>query len=48
MNRIEAAYRKLFDYFGDRKWWTTTTCNKQAEIVIGAILTQNIFISCFL
>ncbi len=41
MNRIEAAYDKLYDSFGKQRWWPTTTKNKEAEIVIGAILTQN-------
>lgn len=41
MNRVEAVYNKLYDSFGEQHWWPTTTKNKETEIVIGAILTQN-------
>lgn len=41
MNGIEAVYNKLCDYFGEQRWWPTTTKNKETEVIIGAILTQN-------
>ncbi len=34
-------YRILFKEYGPQKWWPVTTRNRQFEIIIGAILTQN-------
>ena len=38
---LGAVYKKLFNSFGKQNWWPATTANRQFEIIIGAILTQN-------
>ena len=40
--KLLTLYKQLLKYFGHQKWWPTKTKkNKQFEIIIGAILTQN-------
>jgi len=39
MNRIKDIYNKLYKYYGEQYWWPG---DSPFEIVIGAILTQNI------
>ena len=41
MNKILQIYNILFQQYGPQKWWPTRTKNKQFEVIIGAILTQN-------
>jgi len=41
MEKLQLIYTKLREKFGPQHWWPTTTANKQAEVIIGAILTQN-------
>lgn len=41
VNNIQKTYNILSDRFGKQNWWPTTTENRQFEIIIGAILTQN-------
>lgn len=41
MNRIKATYEALLSAYGTQEWWPTTTKEKETEIAIGAILTQN-------
>ncbi len=41
MNKLQEVYQKLLSVYGKQGWWPTTTSNKQFEIIIGAILTQN-------
>ena len=41
MNKIQQIYNILHKEFGPQKWWPAKTKNKQFEIIIGAILTQN-------
>lgn len=41
MNKIKQLYGVLHKSFGSQNWWPTTTKNRETEIVIGAILTQN-------
>ena len=38
---FEQIYNILYKEFGSQKWWPAKTKNKQFEIIIGAILTQN-------
>lgn len=35
------AYKLLLSEFGIQHWWPATTADKETEIIIGAILTQN-------
>lgn len=35
------VYIRLLKFFGKQHWWPTTTANRETEIIIGAILTQN-------
>jgi endonuclease-3 related protein len=37
--RLMEIYERLFEHFGDRKWWPAKT---REEVVIGAILVQNV------
>lgn len=41
MNKIQRIYDTLFEKFGEQGWWPTVTNNKQFEIILGTILTQN-------
>ena len=41
MNKISKIYNILYKEYGPQKWWPTRTKNKQFEVIIGAILTQN-------
>jgi len=41
MNKLIKIYNILYKEFGPQKWWLAKTKNKQFEIIIGAILTQN-------
>lgn len=41
MNPFLQAYNRLSAAFGHQRWWPTTTSDKETEIIIGAILTQN-------
>lgn len=41
MNKILSMYNTLLKEFGKQHWWPTVSENKQFEIIIGAILTQN-------
>ncbi|MBW2996203.1 endonuclease [Candidatus Woesearchaeota archaeon] len=41
MNKIQSIYKALHKKFGPQNWWPTSTNNKQFEVIIGAILTQN-------
>lgn len=41
MDKIYDIYTKLFNHFGPQHWWPASSKNKQFEIIIGAILTQN-------
>ncbi len=41
MNQIKKIYSILYKKFGPQGWWPTSTKNKQFEVIIGAILTQN-------
>jgi endonuclease-3 related protein len=41
MNKIQSIYKALYKAFGPQNWWPTSTNNKQFEVIIGAILTQN-------
>lgn len=41
MNLFLQAYNRLSAAFGHQRWWPTTTSDKETEIIIGAILTQN-------
>lgn len=34
-------YELLFERFGKQEWWPTQSSNKQFEVCVGAILTQN-------
>lgn len=38
---LNKVYNRLYREFGPQNWWPVTTKNKQFEIIIGAILTQN-------
>ncbi len=40
MNTLE-IYKKLNNRYGNLNWWPTISKNKQFEVIIGAILTQN-------
>jgi len=39
--KLLTLYEQLLKYFGRQNWWPTKTKNKQFEIIVGAILTQN-------
>ena len=41
MNKIERIYSKLYKYYGKQHWWPVTSKNKEFEIIIGTVLTQN-------
>ncbi len=41
MFMLDKIYNILYKEFGPQKWWPTTTKNKQFEVILGAILTQN-------
>jgi endonuclease-3 related protein len=41
MNQIKQIYNVLFKKYGPQHWWPVTTDNKEFEIIIGCILTQN-------
>ena len=41
MNKISKIYSILYKEYGKQKWWPVRTKNKQFEVIIGAILTQN-------
>jgi endonuclease-3 related protein len=41
MNKIQSIYKILYKEYGPQNWWPTSTDNKQFEVIIGAILTQN-------
>jgi len=41
MNKIIKIYNRLLKSFGKQHWWPIVSKNKQFEIIIGAILTQN-------
>src|SRR3989338_1082072 len=41
MNSIKEIYSTLLSAYGTQEWWPTTTKEKETEIAIGAILTQN-------
>ena len=41
MNKIFNIYAVLLKEFGRQHWWPTISKNKQFEIIIGTILTQN-------
>lgn len=41
MKRLDRIYNALLKEYCPQHWWPTTTANKQAEVIIGAILTQN-------
>lgn len=42
MNKPKLIYDKLFEAFGPQSWWPyTDEKNKELEVAIGAILTQN-------
>ena len=41
MNKLYSIYKELLRKYGKQNWWPTTTKNKQFEICVGAILTQN-------
>ena len=41
MNKIQQVYRILFKEYGRQGWWPVTSGNKQFEVIIGTILTQN-------
>lgn len=42
MNKLKLIYDKLFEAFGHQHWWPyTDEKNKELEVSIGAILTQN-------
>ncbi|MBR9691916.1 endonuclease [Candidatus Woesearchaeota archaeon] len=41
MNKIRKIYDILYKKYGPQKWWPIRTKNKQFEVIIGAILTQN-------
>ena len=38
---IKKIYKILYKTYGSQNWWPVTTQNKQFEIIIGTILTQN-------
>ena len=38
---IVDVYSSLFRYFDEQHWWPVITANKETEVIIGAILTQN-------
>ena len=39
--KIKKIHNKLLKVFGSQHWWPTISKNKQFEICVGAILTQN-------
>jgi endonuclease-3 related protein len=41
MNKVKTIYNILLKQYGPQRWWPTRTKNKQFEVIIGAILTQN-------
>ena len=41
MNKIFNIYAVLLKEFGRQHWWPTISKNKQFEIIIGTVLTQN-------
>ena len=40
-NNFEEVYKTLLPHFGRQEWWPTITVNRETEVIIGAILTQN-------
>jgi len=40
-NMLFKIYKRLYKAYGPQKWWPVTSKNKQFEVIIGAILTQN-------
>ena len=40
-NYVLSKYNLLLNKFGYQNWWPTLTKNKEIEVIIGAILTQN-------
>lgn len=38
---LQKIYNKLLKHFGEQNWWPTISDNKEFEVCIGAILTQN-------
>ncbi len=41
MSKCAQIYNILLTASGSQRWWPTTTANRETEIIIGAILTQN-------
>ncbi len=41
MTNIKQVYDALLKAFGHQNWWPTITGNKETEVILGAILTQN-------
>lgn len=41
MNKFKRIYDILYTEYGKQGWWPVKTKNKQFEVIIGAVLTQN-------
>ena len=41
MNLLMRIYSELLKVYGEQHWWPVVTANKETEVIIGAILTQN-------
>ncbi len=41
MNKLMQVYELLFERFGKQNWWPVSSNNKEFEVCVGAILTQN-------
>ncbi len=38
---VSEVYSRIVSFFGHQQWWPTITPNRETEVIIGAILTQN-------